>query len=134
MLYVAMTRGRDTNAAYLCERITGEGDHDRSQADETHVMRRGTEHDAAQLARAVIANHDGQSRTAHGVALDTHGVALPERVRRLIDRRASAVHRRRAIYRSWQAAVHSFAPSMGTVFERDAARSRDTSADYGLEL
>jgi ATP-dependent exoDNAse (exonuclease V) alpha subunit len=42
MLYVAMTRGRESNSAYLYEHIAGEGDHERAEPDGLHVMRRGS--------------------------------------------------------------------------------------------
>ena len=73
LLYVAMTRGRDTNTAYLYERIAGEGEHEHAQPTPgVHVARRGTGRDASQLVRAIIANHDEQARTAHDIAAETH--------------------------------------------------------------
>ena len=70
-LYVAMTRGRDTNTGYLYERLAGEGEHEHAQPDGVHVARRGTSRDAAQLVRAIIATHDDQARTAHHIAAET---------------------------------------------------------------
>ncbi len=66
LLYVAMTRGRHTNTAYLHERIAGENEH--SQPAVIHIPRRGTAQDAAQQARTIIANHNEQARTAHQIA------------------------------------------------------------------
>lgn len=78
LLYVAMTRGRDTNTAYLHERIAGESEH--TQPSGVHVLRRGTTRQAAQLARSLIANHDEQARTAHEIAAEgPDNSALPER-------------------------------------------------------
>ena len=72
LLYVAMTRGRDTNNAYLYERIAGEGDHEHAQPPHGCTWpRRGTSRDAAQLVRAIIATHDEQARTAHDIAAGT---------------------------------------------------------------
>jgi ATP-dependent exoDNAse (exonuclease V) beta subunit len=88
LLYVALTRGRHTNTAYLYERHAGETDHEHAQEPGVHVMRRGTSRDAAQLVRAIIANHNGQARTAHDIAIQTQDCdQLPERVRSLLDRR-----------------------------------------------
>ena len=88
LLYVALTRGRDANTAYLYERIA-EGDHEHAeQPDSLHVMRRGTSHDAAQLVRGIIATRDDRARTAHQVAASTDREDLPDRVRSLSDRRA----------------------------------------------
>ena len=78
-----MTRGRESNSAYLYERIAGEGEHEHAQPTPgVHVARRGTGRDAAQLVRAIIANHDEQARTAHHIAAENTTVSqLPDRVR-----------------------------------------------------
>ena len=52
-LYVAMTRGRDTNSAYLYERRAGETEHEHNQPDGLHILRRGTSRGAAQLVRVI---------------------------------------------------------------------------------
>ncbi len=84
LLYVALTRGRDTNTAYLYERIAGETEHEHADPPGVHVMRRGSGRDAAQLVRAIIANHDEQTRTAHDIAAQTTDRdQLPERVNSL---------------------------------------------------
>jgi hypothetical protein len=72
-----------------------------------HVLDRGTTGHAARLLRAIIANHD-QPITAHDIAAQAPGAALPERVRRLHDRRAAAVQRRQAALQSWRAYTQSF--------------------------
>jgi hypothetical protein len=96
-------------------------------------MDRGTAAHAGRLARAIIANHD-QPITAHQVAAQTPSAALPERVRRIHDRRASTLQRRRATYQSWQADAQSFAQAMTTARERHNSRSRDQSLDAGIEM
>jgi hypothetical protein len=58
LLYVALTRGRDNNTAYLYERTVGDTDHGRSGPGDTHLTSRGTSADAAGLIRAILANHD----------------------------------------------------------------------------
>ena len=82
LLYVAMTRGRDTNQAYLYERLAGEGEHEHAQPTPgVHVARRGSGRDASQLVRAIIANRDEQARTAHDIAAQTPTASqLPDRV------------------------------------------------------
>jgi hypothetical protein len=92
MMYVAMTRGRDTNSAYLYQRAA-EQEYGLEAPLGAHVLDRGTTGHAARLLRAIIANHD-QPITAHDIAAQALGAALPERVRRLHDRRAAAVQRR----------------------------------------
>jgi conjugative relaxase-like TrwC/TraI family protein len=131
MLYVAMTRGRETNGAYIYETAT-EQEYGLDPLPGVHAMCRGTAQHAGRLARAIIANHD-QPITAHEVAAQTPSAALPERVRRIHDRRAATVQRRRATYQSWQADAQSFARAMTTARERHS-RSRDQSLDGGIEM
>jgi hypothetical protein len=132
MLYVAMTRGRDTNSAYLYERAT-EQEYGLDPLPGAHVMDRGTAAHAGRLAGAIIANHD-QPITAHQVAAQTPSAALPEPVRRIHDRRASTLQRRRATYQSWQADAQSCDPAMTTARERHNSRSREQSLDGGIEM
>jgi hypothetical protein len=65
-MYVAMTRGRDTNSAYLYQRAT-EQEYGPKAPRGAHVLDRGTAGHAARLLRAIIANHD-QPTTAHDIA------------------------------------------------------------------
>jgi hypothetical protein len=132
MLYVAITRGRETNNAYLYQRAT-EQEYDLDPLPGAHLMDRGTAQHAGRLARAIIAYHD-QPITAHQVAAQTPSAALPQRVRRIHDRRASTLQRRRATYQSWHADTHSFAQAMTTERERHNSRSRDHSLDAGIEM
>lgn len=128
-----MTRGRDTNSAYLYQRAT-EQEYGPKAPRGAHVLDRGTAGHAARLLRAIIANHD-QPTTAHDIAAQTPRAELPERVRRLHDRRAAAVQRRRATRQSWQADAHSFARAMTTARERySSSRSQDHNLDYGIEM
>ena len=55
-------------------------------------------------------------------------------MRRIPDRRAATVQRRRAIYQSWQADAQGFARAMTTARERHNSRSRDQSLDGGIEM
>jgi ATP-dependent exoDNAse (exonuclease V) beta subunit len=132
MLYVAMTRGRETNSAYIYETAT-EQEYGLNPLPGAHVMCRGTAAHAGRLARAIIANHD-QPNTAHQVAAQTPSAALPEPVRRIHDRRAATLQRRRATYHSWQAEAQSFAQAMTTARERHNSRSWDQSLDGGIEV
>jgi hypothetical protein len=132
MLYVAMTRGRETNNAYTYERAT-EQEYGLDPLPGAHVTDRGTAAHAGRLARAIIANHD-QPITAHEVAAQTPSAALPQRVRRIHDRRASTLQRRRATYQSWHAEAQSSARDMTTTRERHHSRSRDHNLDCGIEM
>ena len=130
-------RGRDANTAYLYERIA-EGDHEHAeQPDSPHVMRRGTSHDAAQLVRGIIANHDEQARTAHQVAASTDREGdLPDRVRSLSDRRAHAVQSRRTAYRHWQEETQELVAERQRWIDQHIGRDRsqDQGLDYGSDL
>ena len=131
MLYVAMTRGRDTNTAYLYER-TSEHEYGSAQPEGVHVMARGGSDQAGQLLRAIVANDRGHQITAHDVAAQTPSAAMPERVRRLVDRWAAAVDHRRAIYKSWQAEMQYFVDAMDLARERHT--SLGASSDQGVGL
>ena len=131
-LYVAMTRGRETNSAYIYERTT-EQEYRLDPLPDAHVVDRGTPRHAGRLARAIIANHD-QPITANVVAAQTPSAALPEPVRRIRDRRAATAQRRRATYQRWQADAQSFARAMTTARGSNNSRRRDQSLDWGMEM
>lgn len=127
-LYVALTRSRESNQAYLYERIAGEGDHEHHQPDNAqHVLRRGTGRAAAVLTRAIIGSQDQRVRTAHDIAAGTDRGQLPERVADLLDRRASAADARRRSYCHWLDALQQPA-------DRSRGRDQSRSRDHGIEL
>lgn len=135
LLYVALTRGRESNQAYLYERIAGEGEHEHAQPDGLHVMRRGSGRDAGQLVRGIIANHDQQARTAHHIAGEASDrEQLPDRVQSLLDRRAKAVATRRLHYRAWCRQVSDGVIDRQLGRDQQLSRSRNQSRDYGLDL
>jgi hypothetical protein len=78
MLYVAMTRGRETNIAYIYERAT-EQEYGLDQLQGAHVMGRPNSDHAGRLLCAIIANHD-QPVTGHNIAAQTPSAAMPQRV------------------------------------------------------
>jgi conjugative relaxase-like TrwC/TraI family protein len=115
----------------------GEGDHEHAQPNGLHIARRGSSRDAAQLVRAIIANHDEQARTAHHIAADTADRdQLPDRVRRLLDRRTHAVQARRAAYRHWQEETQELLAERQRWIEQHVSRGQDLGMDRsdGLEL
>jgi len=126
-----LTRGCEANTAYLYEPMTEHG-YRRAPSDGVHVMQRGRTRQAAQLARAVIANHGDQPNTAHDIAAESPSAAPPERVRSLLDRRAAVVQRRQATYQIWQTEVDSFAHAVAQALERHTSRRQDHSLDYGI--
>ena len=136
LFYVAMTRGRASNTAYLHKRIAGDGYHEHAQPTPgVHVARRDSGREAANLVRAILANRDDQARTAHHIAAETPDPdQLPERVHRLLDHRAAAVHARRLVYRSWCAETHERVLQRQQWIEHDISRSQDHGLEYGIDL
>jgi ATP-dependent exoDNAse (exonuclease V) alpha subunit len=124
LLYVAITRGRHTNTAYLYERTIGDSEYGHQESAGTHGTSRGSSRDAADIVRAILANHDPTPVTAHDSAAQTPAAALPDRVRSLLNRRTTAAHRRQATYETWRTEAQTHAQSM----------SRDRSPDTGIEL
>jgi hypothetical protein len=132
LLYVAMTRGRHTNTAYLHERIADENEH--SQPDGVHIPRRGTAKEAAQRARTIIANHNEQARTAHQIAEIAAGPALPEPVHSLLRRRSDAIQQRRTAYQQWRGAGAGIDITDGRTVDQHVDRSQGTDVGYSLGL
>jgi hypothetical protein len=132
LFYVAMTRGRHANTACLYERTIGDSEYGQQERAGAHLTSRGTSRDAADIVRAVLANHDPTPATAHDYAAQTPAAALPDRVRSLLNRRTRAAHRRRATYETWRTNAQTHAQSMSRARER--AASRDRSPDTGIEL
>ncbi len=139
MLYVAMTRARDANTAYLYERIT-EQEYGPLPVDSPHVMQRGgTSAQASLLASSIIEAHDDVPVTAHQVAAATPGGhLLPDMVARLVDRQSAKVEDRNTAHTRWQNAIDGWDETMERAHEREQARatnrSRDHSRDSGFEL
>ena len=122
-------------AAYPYERIAGEGEHEHAQPDGLHIARRGSGRDAAQLMRAIIATHDEQARTADDIAAETADRdQLPDRVRRLLDRRTGAVQRRRAAYRHSEEETQDLLAERQRWIDQHIHRSQDRGLDYGIDL
>jgi conjugative relaxase-like TrwC/TraI family protein len=133
MLYVAVTRGRDTNTAYLYER-TAEQEYEQVPAGATHLPQARSSSQARQLIRAIVANCDDQPITAHDYATSTPSALLPDRVRSLLNRQATAANRRYATYETWCNDTENYARSFDRAHERVADRSRSRSSDRCIEL
>lgn len=134
LAYVALTRGREANHAYLYERAVGEGDHqhrDLSEPDGVHLAHRGTPTQAARALRQVI-GRDTPAQTAHQIAADTPAQLLPEQVSSLVAEHQRAVTRRRTIYRKSQRAQHD--RSLDRALGLDRSRSRGQDQGYDLSL
>jgi ATP-dependent exoDNAse (exonuclease V) alpha subunit len=133
LLYVAMTRGRESNDAYLYQRTAGEDDHQHSDRDHhVHVARRGSTREAALLVRDVIGAHDDRARTAHDVGVHAEPGHLQEPAGSFGDRRAEAVRRRRKIYLKWQEQNHVATPVSETWREHQLTLT--SNLDGGIHL
>ncbi|WP_301150591.1 MobF family relaxase [Mycobacterium simiae] len=130
LLYVALTRGRETNHVYLHDRQAGEGDHEHREDPGTHTLRRGTSHEAAQLVRGILAGRDDQAHTAHDIADHTDRDQLPEPVQQFLDRRDKAVRARRSTHLT----RYQSHPKHDLEQRRELSQRRDRDQSYGLEL
>ena len=137
MAYVAMSRGRDTNHAYIYTHLSGEADHEHTTpvaGADVHVLRRGTKYAAAHYFRMILAN-DERPRTMHAEAEYTDRELLPDIIGQLVARHDARRAARRQDWREHTAAQRAF-------YERyqrlaaDIGRAANRGMDrgYGLEL
>jgi conjugative relaxase-like TrwC/TraI family protein len=135
MAYVAMTRGRDINHAYLYTRDdTGiEHGHSGSAAEaEIHQLRRGTKYTAAHHLRSITANDD-RPRTMHVEAQRSDRELLPVIIGRVLDRHNHRFVARARAWRDHCAAARDFRAAHEQMVANlaGAGHSRDVG---GLEL
>ena len=140
--YVAMTRGKDENHAFIYQQITGEADHDHATpvaGVEIHRLRRGNKYAAAHYFKTILANDD-RPRTMHAEAERTPAHLLPEVVADLLERNN---HRRADRRETWrhhtvaerarEAAHQRITQHHGAEQSQDRRRNRSDDG-YGLEL
>jgi conjugative relaxase-like TrwC/TraI family protein len=125
LAYVAMTRGRDTNTAYLCDRAA-EQENQQESTGPGHVVNRGSSQHAATLLRGNLAN-DQYPATAHDIAATTESEVLPLRVRAAVQRRTSAVRDRSSAYTRWRAEAVASTHAVHTTRSRDRGAHRSAS-------
>ena len=88
MAYVAMTRGRHNNEAFLYQKFSNEADHEHAKpvtAPGIHQLRRGNKYSAEHDFRRILHNDD-RPRTMHAEAERTEPHLLPEVVTEVIQR------------------------------------------------
>ena len=135
MAYVAMSRGRDTNHAYIYTHVSGEADHEHTTpVDNVHILRRDTKYAAAHYFRTILTN-DERPRTMHAEAEHTERELLPDIVGQLLDRHGGSLAARRQTWRDYAAAQRAFYAR----YERlaaDIGRATEHRMDrgYGHEL
>jgi conjugative relaxase-like TrwC/TraI family protein len=131
MAYVAMTRGRHTNHAFIYQRIAAERDIDHTApvvSPELHTLRRGNAYSAAHQFRQILAN-DARPQSMHTVAERAPYGVLPDVVTALLDRNERRRSVRRAVWRQSQAASRDWRAG----YERAAASAAGLGLD-GAEL
>jgi hypothetical protein len=129
MLYVAMTRGRDDNRAYIYQRLTGESDHDHTapvSTPEIHRVRRGDKYCAARAFRMIL-GHDDRPRTMHAEADRTPRHLLPDEVSNLLQRHDQRRAARRAVWREHLATTRA----QRAAYERSATAVDGAEQDFG---
>ncbi|MGX9789627.1 MobF family relaxase [Mycobacterium sp. MMS18-G62] len=129
LAYVAITRGRLANTAYLYQRAP-EHENRRGSAEVGHIAVRGNSQHAARALRVILANQD-HATTAHDIATASADQGLPASVRCALDQRAATRRQRTLEYPRWHTAV-----TLGTTTSHDRGRDigLDRSNDHGLEL
>jgi conjugative relaxase-like TrwC/TraI family protein len=131
MAYVAMTRGRHNNEAFLYQKFSHEADHEHAKpvaAPAIHHLRRGNKHSAAYCFRHILGN-DERPRTMHAEAERTERALLPEVVAEVIERHEA---RRRARRTAWQAHVKT-AQAWRAGHERMTAAAATRTAGVDLD-
>jgi hypothetical protein len=131
MLYVAMTRGRHTNQAYLYREIGHETDHEHATpatSPQIHQIHRGDKYSAARTFRAILANAE-RPTTMHAQAERTSAELLPEMVAGTIERNH---HRRRVRATMWREHINT-AEAWHAGYERMATAARSRTAAITLD-
>jgi ATP-dependent exoDNAse (exonuclease V) alpha subunit len=135
MAYVALSRGRATNHAYIYTRDTTEADHDHTPpiaGTELHLLRRGTKYSAAHHLRGIAAN-DERPRTMHVAAQQTDRELLPNTIRRVLDRHDQRLISRAGVWRKQNAAARDFRAAYERISAAMPSADRGRCVE-GLEL
>ena len=135
--YVAMSRGRDSNNAYVYTDVSSEADHEHTTpvgGANVHVLRRGTKYAAAHYFRMILANND-RPHTMHAEAERTDRELLPDIIGRLLTRHDARRAARRQAWREHTAAQRAFHERYQRL-TADIGRAAERGMDrgYGLEL
>jgi ATP-dependent exoDNAse (exonuclease V) alpha subunit len=135
MAYVAMSRGRDSNQAYLYTRDDTEAEHkhgDPVVGGEVHQLRRGTGYQAAHHLRGITA-HDDRPRTMHVEAQSTERELLPEIIGRVLEVHDQRLASRSAAWRGQTTHARHFRAGYERMAAGTSNPGRSREAD-GLEL
>lgn len=131
VFYVAMSRGRHANTAYLTEHLGGDkqaSDHSQLELDDAS---RSTSRHAALLVRAIIANDRDEVRTAHVIAAEALGDAPAlDHISQLLSRQRPKITDRRTAQQEWERS-HSIAAHE---VNRRWSQSQQARLSDGVEL
>jgi hypothetical protein len=139
MAYVAMTRGREHNHAYIYTREPGEADHEHRHVlddGDVHQLRRGTKYAAAHYFRMILANDD-RTRTMHAEAERTAPEHRHPIVAALLERNGQRRSARQHTWRQHTAAEHTRHAAyqrLADIAEHSVEHSRSRDHCYGLEI
>lgn len=135
LAYVAMTRGRWSNKAYMYEKFQGELDHEHTSptgTDDIHIMRRGSSRSAAAAFYTLLVTNDDWPTTMHAAAAKTEPEQLPARFASLVREHAERVQARKQRYAQWRSVNRGSerGRTRGTI-ERGHGQGHD---DAGIDL
>ncbi|MCV7348378.1 MobF family relaxase [Mycolicibacterium rhodesiae] len=131
LFYVAMSRGRNANTAYLTEQLGGDKQTSHHSQVELGNASPDTSRHAAQLVRGVVANDREQPRTAHYIAAQTPGdSAGSDPVSALQSRRLRQITDRKTALQDWQRG-HS---GVTDKVRRGKSQSWQAGVEGGVEL
>lgn len=133
LLYVAMTRGRETNSVHIYQRMPEGQVHDCHEPEGRQLPAQSCGLDAAELVRTILAN-DQPTVTVHTYTTQVPGEVLSDSVRPLRAGHAVAVERRVAGYQMWLAEREAWSRATEQARERSYSRSRELGSEDGLEL
>jgi conjugative relaxase-like TrwC/TraI family protein len=136
MLYVAMTRGRSNNQAFIYQRFGGESDHEHSApvaGEAIHRLQRGNKYSAAHAFRIILANDD-RPRTVHAEAARTEPHLLPQSVADLLDRHEHRGATRRAVWREHTVSARARQAAYERMTVTAASMEQSRGQEEGLEL
>jgi hypothetical protein len=131
MAYVAMTRGRHNNEAFLYQKLSQEADHEHAtpiSSPAIHHLRRGNKQSAAYYFRQILGNDD-RPRTMHAEAQRTERELLPDVVADVIGRHEA---RRRTRMAAWREHIKT-AQAWQAGHERMAAAAEAHAAGIDLD-
>jgi conjugative relaxase-like TrwC/TraI family protein len=130
LFYVAMSRGRQVNTAYLTERTSSDDCTSHHSRPDLDTASGRTSQRAARLVRRIVANDADRARTAHHIAMESDDAPAADHISSLQSRRLRQVEDRRASYREWH---HSHAGATGEV-HRGKSQSLHAGLKGGIEI